>query len=620
MLVDLRIRDFAIIDELRLRFDSGFSVLTGETGAGKSIIIDAVELVLGGRADTAMVRTGAEEALIEAAFRLSSSQQARLRPLLKTEGLEGDSEDILIVAREVRVNGRNICRVNGRSVTLSILREATEGLVDVHGQSEHLSILRPKAQLELVDRFADLGALRRQFAALAGRFQALQKELENLVTREQELAHRADLLRFQIDEIEAAGLEPGEEDALQEERVRLANAERLAELAGEATAALEEGTEMAPPALDLLGVAVRSVVELARIDPSAEAQREMLESATYQAEEVARSLRTYVEEVEYNPRRLRRVEARLVSISQLERKYGETVDDVLAYAASAAEELDGITHSEERVVDLQAEREDLLVEIGRLGWALSLRRRQAAQRLAQGIECELRDLRMEGARFGVSFQLTPNATGAHLSELPPARVSAVSTSGSQEAAPWPEGHAARVAFDGSGLDDIEFLVSTNPGEPLKPMARVASGGETARLMLALKTVLSRADATPTLVFDEIDQGIGGRVGATVGEKLWGLTAGRGTGASRHQVLCVTHLPQLAGFGDAHFRVEKGVADQRTVARVRNLSRDERVPELALMRGGTGDAAYQSANEILAQTERTRARLAERRGPEDSDRA
>jgi DNA repair protein RecN (Recombination protein N) len=591
LLAELHIRDFAIIDELQLTLAPGFSVLTGETGAGKSIIVDAVELVLGGRADMTVVRAGADQAIVEAAFRLEPERQAAIAPVLEREELQGDEADLLLLGREVRLNGRNVCRVNGRTVTLTLLREVAEGLVDIHGQSEHLSLLRVSQHVNLLDRYAELWPLRTQVAEKVAQVRAARRELADLLRSEEELARRADLLQFQIGEIHAAALEPGEEEALVEERLRLTNAEQLAALATEALQALEGGGEEAAGASDLLGVALRALERLARVDPAQEPQAKSAESASYQVQELARNLRVYQDEIEYSPRRLQEVEDRLALIRRLERKYGATIPDVLAHAEQAVQELETITHSEERIVELRAEEERLLAELSELAVALSAKRREAAGRLAAGIEMELSDLRMEGARFGVDFEWREDDRGVTVTE------SQISDLQSQVS-------AGRFAFDSSGIDHVEFLVSPNPGEPLKPLARIASGGETSRLMLALKTVLSRADETPTLVFDEIDQGIGGRVGATVGEKLWQLATGTGPGGLRHQVLCVTHLPQLAGFGDVHFHVEKRVeeaeAGERTVTRVHRLAGQAQVKELAQMLGAAGESAYRSAEEILEQ--------------------
>jgi DNA repair protein RecN (Recombination protein N) len=602
LLTELRIRDFAIIDELPLTFTPGFSVLTGETGAGKSIIIDAVELVLGGRADAADVRAGADQAIVEATFRLEPDRRAAIDAMLEREGLEGDDPDLLLLGREVRLGGRNVCRVNGRAVTLTLLREVAEGLVDIHGQSEHLSLLRVREHIRLLDRYGELWPLRARVAETAGQVRAVRQELSDLLRSEQELAHRADLLQFQIGEIQAAVLQPGEEQGLLDERLRLTNAEQLAALAGEALGALEGQGEEAAGALDLLGAALHALEGLARVDAGLEPQLHAAEGANYQVEELVRSLRNYQEQVEYNPQRLQEVEERLTLIRRLERKYGATIPDVLAYAEKAARELDSITHSEERIVELQAEEERLLAEFGTLAVELSRQRREAAQRLGVGIEEELQDLRMEGARFGVDFQWREDPAGVPLPQPVSSFRFQVPGSGIEQLETLnlePE-TAPRVAFDASGIDRVEFLVSPNPGEPLKPLVRIASGGETSRLMLALKTVLSRADETPTLIFDEIDQGIGGRVGATVGEKLWSLAVGTGPGGLRHQVLCVTHLPQLAGFGDVHFHVEKVAEGERTVTRVRQLEGQAQVEELAQMLGASGEAAYRSAEEILEQ--------------------
>ena len=622
MLLELRIRDFAIIDALDLRFDAGFVVLTGETGAGKSIIVDAVELVLGEWADSTVVRSGAERSLVEAVFRLEPEQRASIDPILEREGLEGDNGGLLLLGREVRLNRRNICRVNGRTVTLTLLRELTEGLVDIHGQSEHLSLTRPSEHRKLLDRYAELGPLREAVSHIVSRVEAVRDELEALRRDEGDLAHRADLLTFQIEEIASAGLSVGEGKQLREERPRLANAERLTELIHDASSVLEEAEPHTPSVTDLLGTALRALAEAARLDTSLELLLQDAEDISIQLEELARQLRDYQAGIEYSPDRLREVEERLALVSRLERKYGESIEEVLAYADEARRELDAITHSDERIRELEADEQELLSELGSRALELSERRREAAQTLVQRVEDELADLNMEDARFGVMFDWRPDAAGVPLPPSTAGLAFRVSSAGMEAVELVDEGDTPRVGFDGSGIDQIAFLVSANPGEPLRPMAKVASGGETSRLMLALKAVLSRADRTPTLVFDEIDQGIGGRVGATVGEKLWGLAVGGDSATLGHQVLCVTHLPQLAGFGDQHLRVEKQTElaeeGERTVTRVRTLEGEGRVKELAQMLGGVGEATRRSAEEILAQVTARKDR--EDRGLESRDQA
>jgi DNA repair protein RecN (Recombination protein N) len=400
----------------------------------------------------------------------------------------------------------------------------------------------------------------------------VRSDLMGLRRDERELARRVDLLQYQVAEIEAARLEPGEAEELSQERVRLANAEQLQELADQGYQAIHVGDE-GQSALDLVHVSVRALAGLARLDPSMLPLTSVAETLSYQMEDLAESLRDYRDGIEFNPQRLDQVEERLALIHGLQRKYGDTLLDVIAYAERARQELDAIEHSEERIQELEAEEERLLAEIGRLGAQLSGRRREAAAALAAGVEAELEELGMGGARFGMDITWRDADDGAYV-----------------------EGR--RVAFDLSGLDRAEFLVAPNVGEPLKPLVRVASGGETSRLMLALKTVLAQADRTPTLIFDEIDAGIGGRVGGVVGEKLWGLTAGQADRSHRHQVLCVTHLPQLAAYGDLHLQVRKGVVDGRTLTLVSSLQGGELEQELAGMLGARTERTQASAREML----------------------
>ena len=573
MLAELQIQDFAIIEQVHLCFEPGFNVLTGETGAGKSIIIDAVSLLLGGRGDSEFIRAGAPQAAIEGTFHLDQETQAAINPQLEQDGLEGDDPGILILARELRREGRNICRVNGRAVSLKTLRALGEHLVDIHGQTEHLSLMRVAEHVNLLDAFGGLWPLREGVAEKVRRLRSVRRELGSLRRDERELARRLDLLQYQVQEIEAARLEPGEEDELALERARLANAERLTELVDETYHVLHKGFEEQAPAVDLIQTAVRALVGLTRLDASAESLHQAAEGMSYQLEDLVANLQSYRDQIEFNPRRLEQVEERLAAIHSLQRKYGDTIEDVLAFADRAQLELESIEHSEERIEELEAEEEELLHQVGRLGAGLSAQRKAASERLAQGIEDELAELSMVRARFGVDLSWRDAEDGAYV-----------------------EGR--RVAFDLTGLDRVEFLVAPNVGEPLKPLVRIASGGETSRLMLALKTVLAQADRTPTLIFDEIDTGIGGRIGSVVGQKLWGLTVANGDKVRSHQVLCVTHLPQLAGYGDLHLHVQKGVVRDRTVTSVQALQGTSREQEMAGMLGAITDRTRASAREML----------------------
>jgi DNA repair protein RecN (Recombination protein N) len=581
MLHELRIRNFAIIDDLHLIFGPGLNILTGETGAGKSIIIDALGLLLGDRAAAEWVRAGSDLAEIEATFQLEEASDlvAELQPLLEEQGLDDpDSPDWITLSREVRLSGRNVCRVNGRAVNLQTLGEVTASLIDVHGQGEHLNLLRPKTHIHLLDRYAGLLPLRKEVATLVGQVRAVRSELNRLRQDARTIAQRVDLLSFQAEEIDSATLRPGEDVEL--------DAEALLKLAEAAQAILSQGDGELPGALDLVGEAVGKLERLARIDPDLQDVAAEGQGLLEQLSDLTRSVKDYADSLEFNPERLQEVEERLELIANLKRKYGDTIEQVIAFGAHAQQELDDLGNWEVKTADLEKRETALLHKIGALAADLTAKRQSAGEAMSRQIEGELGDLRMTRARFGVAVEQTPADDGAYL----------------------PDGR--RVGFDATGVDRVEFLVSANPGEPLKPLAKVASGGETARLMLALKSVLTHADATPTLIFDEIDQGIGGRVGAIVGQKLWRLTGQspqpnlNGHTALRHQVLCITHLPQLAAFGDQHYTVNKRVLSvegtERTSTIVRTLDEEARIEELMQMLGAHSEAGRQSVEEMVRE--------------------
>lgn len=578
MILELEIENFAIIDRLEVRFRPGLITFTGETGAGKSIIIDAMETLLGGRAEVTQVRSGSERALISAVFQLDTVTQTELIQLLEEQDLiDPRQPELLVLSREIRANGRSPARVNGASANTSLLRQIGEYLVDVHGQSEHLSLLRVSQHLGLLDNYlvtlqgSAAEVLIRAYRETYQALQAIKKELEALQQAEREAVRRSDILNYQIKEIEAARLHPGDEEALREERNRLANAEGLASAAQEAIQSIDEGTPESPAAVDLVGQAAHAISALARLDPSQAALLEQAEAISASLADLSTSLHDYLEGIEFNPRRLDQVEERLGLIQTLKRKYGDTIPAVLEFAGRARFELDEITHAAERIQELSADQEIQLKKLGEHGLALSQMRRAAAEKLGKAIERELADLHMPGARFQVDFQQTADPQGA----------------------PLPDGQ--RLTYRASGLEKVEFLIAPNPGEGFKPLAKIASGGETSRLMLAIKNVLAKADHIPTLIFDEIDQGIGGRVGAIVGEKLWELSR-------QHQVLCITHLPQLAVFGEQHLHVQKAVSDGRTATQVEQLEGEARLQELAQMLGGLSPGTLHSARDLLEMVE------------------
>ncbi|HOG45648.1 MAG TPA: DNA repair protein RecN [Anaerolineae bacterium] len=571
MLQELSISNFAIIDHLRLGFAPGMNVLTGETGAGKSIIIDAVSALLGGRlSGETVIRAGAERATIEGIFGLTPAGATSLQPLVDELGLD-DGDGTLILSRELNRSGRNVCRVNGRAVTVSVLEQFGQRLVDIHGQGEHLSLLRVREHLGFLDRYAGLAEARATLATTFAELRRVRQALQECLRDERELARRMDLLQFQVAEIDAAKLDAEEEEQLLQQRTLLANAERLQELANSGYALLSGGEQHRRSALDLLGTVLHDLAQLEKLDPTVAEQRQAAENALYQLEDVARALRVYRDGIEFSPARLEQVEERLSLLQSLKRKYGETVADVLRFGESARAELEAISHNEERVAELREREQALLGEAGAQAAQLSVARREAAGRLERAVEEQLAELKMERARFVVAIERAEDATG-------------------------PEIDGRRWALDATGVDRVEFLIAPNLGEPPKPLAKIASGGETSRLMLAMKGVLSQADAVPTLIFDEIDAGISGRVGTLVGRRLWGLTGS-------HQVLCVTHLPQIASFADCHLNVSKEIAGERTVTHVRRLAAAERAHELAGMLGGDGtSASLLNAEELLAQVE------------------
>lgn len=566
MLTELRIENFAIISSLELHFENGLIIFTGETGAGKSIVLDAIVALIGGRTDTTMVRSGEDRSILEAVFTIPDAFHHEIQDILEREGLQDESDE-LVFGREIRSEGRTIARINGRSVNVGLLKELGALLVDIHGQSEHLSLLNVKSHLGLMDRYAGVQSELREYSEAYNILRKVRKELHDLREMEAEAERRVELLEFQVQEIQTANLKPGEEEELNRERSRLANAETLTTSVQQALILLDEGEPDSPAVSDLLGQAKQLLASLARIDASQTELLDQLESASIQIEDITRSLGGYLDEIEYNPHRLEQVEDRLELIHRIEKKYGGSVESALAFGQRAQAELETISHAGERITELEVREQEALASLGEKASILSDKRKSAAKALQQQVEKELADLSMAGAKFEVEFTTSEAANGI---ELTP---------------------GIHTAITETGVDQVEFFIAPNPGEGLKPLVKIASGGETSRLMLALKNVLTAADFIPTLIFDEIDQGIGGRVGNVVGEKLWRL-------ARKHQVLCVTHLPQLAAFGDQHFSVRKQIHEGRTITEVNELENETRPSELALMSGSISDITLKAAREVL----------------------
>mgnify|MGYP000513033874 CR=1 FL=1 len=566
MLRELHVRDFALLEDVRVEFGPGLNVLTGETGAGKSMLVDALGAVLGYRTPSDVVRTGASVARIAAVFDLA--RWPRVAEAAAELGVPLE-DGTLVLVREV--GGRARAYANGEPTTVAVLRRLGSLLVEVHGQHEGQRLLDPSTHRELLDAFGQdaLGELLARVGALFARWREARAALRSLEGDERERAHRVDLLAFQVAEIEAARLRPGELDELTALRARLVHAERLREAVGAAYDVLygrEEGT-----AADSVGRALALLRQAAQWDPDLRQAVDVLEGVQAQLQEAARDVHAALERSQSDPARLEEVEERIAGVRALLRKYGDTEEAVLAYARRAAEELEALRNADSRRETLAAEVESLQAELAAAVGELSKARREAARRLERAAVRHLRDLAMPSARFQVQLETREDEDGLPL-----------------------EGR--RVAVGPWGADRVEFLLSTNPGEPPKPLARVASGGELSRVMLALRSALAAADPVPVMVFDEVDAGVGARTGQVIGAKLSEL-------ARRSQVLCVTHLPQIAAAADRHLAIRKLTEGGRTRTVVEALDGGSRVEEVARMLSGPQptEIARRHAQELLRAT-------------------
>jgi DNA repair protein RecN (Recombination protein N) len=563
MLTELSIENFAIIDHLHVPFSPGFTVLTGETGAGKSIIIDALQAALGARVSADVVRSDARAASVEAVFEVGEDRGETITDLLEEYGVGED--DYIVLRREINAGGRSVARLNGRAVPVSVLGALGSALVDIHGQSEHLSILRRDRQLDVLDRYGGLWSLRDSAAMAVREYAGLIRQRDELLAGQREAEQRLDLLRFQVGEIRSAQLREGEEEELLAERNLLANAEKLAQLASQAYSAL---ADEAGSATERLGDGVAALRDIAGIDPALSALSERLDSALYELEDAAQEIRQYRDGVEYDPRRLDAIEERLDMMARLRRKYGPELEDVIDFGTRAQHELELVENVDERMAELDAEIERAEEAAATTARALSSARLAAAAEMTSAMAEALRGLGLKGTAFDVRVDRTESPSGL----------------------PFPDGK--RYAFSQTGVDAVSFMVSFNPGEPLRPLELVASGGETSRFLLALKSVLAGADRTPTLIFDEVDVGVGGRRAMDVGQRMRALSR-------EHQVVSITHMPQIAALADEHVTVMKAVRAGRTTVDVKRLEGGERVGEIAeMMSGSETDAALRSAQELL----------------------
>ena len=554
MIEELYISNVALIDELQLECSSGLNIFTGETGAGKSVILNAVGLALGERSTAGIVRDGATNAKIQIAVALPPDHpvwdgfnDSEFADVL-------DAEETLVLSRQINASGRSRCHTNGQLVSLTFLSAIGDLLVDIHGQHAHQSLFRSETHLDLLDTFGKHEALKAEASKKYDELHTAQAQLADFSQTLRAAMQEKDLLEFQLEELEEAQLQEGEEEDLINERHLLSNAETLFESANQLYEQLYGGDLSESSTLDGLKIASRTISKLCELDDSLSELNARFESTLYELEDIAYQIRDYRDKIEFNPHRLSEVEERLDVIHRLKRKYGDSISDILAYQAQASQKLEDLQFGSERIEELKGQIHRVTQGAQKLAVELSKKRRETATQLESLIERELQTLGMEKAVFQILVSPIESANG-------PLEI---------------EGKRYELRTD--GMDEIEFFISPNVGSEPKPLAKIASGGEISRVMLALKTVLAQIDLIPTMIFDEIDAGIGGRTADIVGQKLKELSRYR-------QVFCITHLPQIARFADQHFRVEKSVEGNRTTITAKLLTPEERVEEVARMHGG-----------------------------------
>ncbi len=572
MLLELKVKNLGIIEDIDWHLQDGLNIITGETGAGKSLILDAVEILLTGSAGEEVIRHGASEAYIEGVFSLSNfPNPAPLFALLSERGISYE-DHLLIITCEIRRQKPGLVRLNGHSVTRALLRSAGNLLVDIHGQSEHLSLLDKKKHLDFLDAFAGNMGLRQNYTSMVKQFKELESKLSALDQKETDSLRREEFLKYQIAEIQKANLHPDEDEELEKERQLITHSHKLKEHCNKIYEVLsggDPGSRISLSTLAGINEARQSLKKLVEMDADLSPYLDYLEKSFFGLEELARDIRNYGDKLDHNPKRLDEIESRLELIRNLKRKYGKTLTDILGYISQAEQELRTLNLLEEERELLEARKIDMKTKLGEQAFQLSEKRSMSAPALSAVVNKELQTLEMGQMQFAVSIRQNQAAEG-------------IQVPGGQT---W--------SFTEDGADDVEFLVSTNPGEPLKSLVKVASTGEISRFTLALKAALSNIDDVPVLIFDEIDIGVGGRSGDILGKKLFELSR-------RHQVICVTHLPQIAAYADAHYRVCKKADSSRTISIMEELTENDCILEIAAMLAGHGfsDAAHLNALDLL----------------------
>jgi DNA repair protein RecN (Recombination protein N) len=561
MLLQLDIRNIALIDKLSLEIAPGLNVLTGETGAGKSIIIDSINAVLGERVTKDLIRNGKEKAFIEAVFEYKNTY---INDILEQLGIEFEEGNI-IISREISLSGKNTCRINGRLVNVSVLKQVGELLLDIHGQHDNQSLLKTESHIELLDAFGgvNIEKLKSDYFVIFTQYKTIKLKLQGLIGDKGEIARRMDMLKFQIDEIHKAKLKKGEDENLSKQRQILANSEKIMNSIICSYELLNEDNN-SKSALYNSNKALQELSNILKYDEDLIPVSEKLESVIYQLEDICEDLRAKREVAEFNPDALSNIDERLDIISRLKRKYGSTLDEVLEFFKKSQKEYDELIQSESLIEDLNKQLSEVVNKLSESAKILHIERQKAALILEKNITSELENLEMKNSSFKVNLLLSED----------------------------------EMHFTKNGLNSVEFLISSNIGEPLKPLSKIASGGEMSRIMLAIKTILANVDEIPTLIFDEIDTGISGKAAQKVGEKLSYIS-------QNHQVLCVTHLSQLACMADNHLFIEKNSNGENTFTTVRYLDRKGRIEEVARIIGGSDitTLAIKHAEELIKAAEK-----------------
>lgn len=550
MLNQLSVRNVAVIDKLDINLHDGVSVLTGETGAGKSIIIDSINMILGDRANKELVRYGTDKAVVQAVFDAPKS----VINVLEENDIDVEDETV-IITRQVTKEGKSAARINGMVVTLNILREISDRLINIHGQHDNQALLTPIRHITFLDAYADNEEYINRYKDILSKKREIEKKISSLEMDEQEKMQRIDLLEYQVTEIKKASLEKGEEDDLREQRDIYTNAEQITKSVNEAYMNLYEGDEI-QSAYDGISIAVNEISQISDLNPQLKSIYDTLNEIMYSLEDTAHEIKEFGETVEFDEQTLNEIEERLDLISRLKRKYGNSIEEILEYLKKAESELNDIKLSDERTNELKEELKNITKELKEKGNVLTQRRENAAKVLEENIEKSLHELNMEKSKFKVNIE--NNGT-----------------------------------FYDNGMDKVEFLISTNPGEPLKPLVKIASGGELSRVMLAIKSILADSDGVDTMIFDEIDTGVSGKAAMSIAKKLAVI-------AKNKQVICITHLPQLTAMADNHYLIQKNTDGELASTTLKELDEEGRELELArIIDGGeVTELALSHAKQML----------------------